>query len=243
LVRDMADEDRAVVCKEMPIDEARKLGAMALFGEKYGETVRVVDIDGCSVELCGGTHSKETGKIGAFAIVSESSIAAGVRRIEAVTGTAFIDVQAETIEKLRERITLQAAEAKSLQREIEALKAKALKADAEVLLKKGMDGFIAAERSDLTAEEMRTLGDFLCDKDPSVVALLYAVANGQIRFFAVCGDEAVKNGLSAGELIKRVCKETGGSGGGKPASAMGSGKDVSKLRDALEMAEAYAVPK
>ncbi|MCI8301295.1 MAG: alanine--tRNA ligase [Oscillospiraceae bacterium] len=242
----------AVEAKEMPIEEARKTGAIALFSEKYGDVVRVVNIgEGYSVEFCGGTHLDNSAKAGLFHIESEFSVAAGVRRIEAVTGRraleqmnraqemlfqAAAELKAKPAE-LREKAVQMNAELRELRQTIEKLKAREFTGQAEQFLMsakavKGLKVF-SMSRNGLSADDMRRMGDFLRDKEPGVVALLAGVNEGKITFQAICGKEAVARGVKAGEIIKAIAPICGGKGGGKPDSAMGGGSDLLKLDDAL----------
>ena len=242
----------AVEAKEMPIEEAKKTGAIALFSEKYGDVVRVVNIgEGYSVEFCGGTHLDNSAKAGLFHIESEFSVAAGVRRIEAVTGRraleqmnraqemlfqAAAELKAKPAE-LREKAVQMNAELRELRQTIEKLKAREFTGQAEQFLMsakavKGLKVF-SMSRNGLSADDMRRMGDFLRDKEPGVVALLAGVNEGKITFQAICGKEAVARGVKAGEIIKAIAPICGGKGGGKPDSAMGGGSDLLKLDDAL----------
>ncbi len=237
--------------REMPIKEAQELGAMALFSEKYGDVVRVVNMDGYSVELCGGTHLTNTAKVGSFHIISEGSVASGVRRIEAITGKRnvenLIDVQKHFFEAaallkvkpndLAQRISAQLGEIKEMKNVIEQFKEKEALGEARNFLAsaKSVGGLkvITANLGSVDVPALRKMGDFLRDKEPNVVAVLSAVNGEKISFLAVSGKEAVKAGVKAGDVIKQVTKICGGSGGGKPDSAMGGGKDAEKLEEAL----------
>ena len=244
----------AVVTKEMAIDEAKKAGATALFGEKYGEVVRVVSMGDYSVELCGGTHLDNTAKAGAFHIVSESSIASGVRRIEAVTGPETLEVLERSLQtlsalgsifksnpdELLSRVEQQTAELKEARRVIEQYKAKESAGGADSLLRsakeiRGLHVLSAKVEGDANA--LRQLGDVLRDKDGKVTAVLAAVNGDKITFQCVCGKEAVAQGVRAGDIIRQVTALCGGKGGGKPDSAMGGGSDLSKLDEALRLVE------
>ena len=246
----------------MPIEEAKKKGAIALFGEKYGDTVRVVDMgEGYSVEFCGGTHLDNTAKVGVFHIESEFSVASGVRRIEATTGEASLRVMNQNQEKLfeaatalktkpselREKAEQTIAELRELRQLVEKFKAKEAAGETERFL---MGGHSVGELKVLTAtvpnadaNKLRQMGDMLRDKQPNVVAVLSAVNDGKITFLAVCGKEAVTKGVKAGDLIKQVCCCCGGKGGGKPDSAMGGGSDVLKLDDALAQVDDFVAEK
>ena len=237
---------------EMPINEAKKLGAMALFGEKYGDVVRVVNAKGASVELCGGTHVDNTSKIGLFHINSESSVAAGVRRIEAVTGANvlsvienYINLVTETANALKsanindiaKRAVQVSAELKDTQKALE----KAEAAIANAKLSNILDGaeevnginVVAKELKGISADELRKMCDIIKADNPNTVALLASVNGEKLTFCAACGKDAVAKGAHAGNLVREIAKLTGGNGGGKPDSAMAGGKDISKLSDAL----------
>ena len=254
-------EGYSVDVREMGIQEAKDMGAMALFSEKYGDTVRVVNMGGYSIELCGGTHLDNTAKVGPFRVVSEGSVASGVRRIEAITGKACMEEMSHNRELLAEmcanlktkpaelisKIHAQVEEIKSLKRSIETYKAKEASGEAERFLfgahKVGELKVLTAVIPEADANKMRQMGDMLRDKDPKVAAVL-ATANGEkLTFLAVCGKDAIAAGIKAGDLVKQVCSRCGGSGGGKPDSAMGGGKDVLKLDDALATVDDYVAAK
>ncbi len=247
----------SIKTEELPIEEARNRGAVALFGEKYGDIVRVVDMgDGYSIEFCGGTHLRSTAQIGSVRILSESSVAAGVRRIEAITGKAVLaqtDAYFETICKTAE--TLKANNPNDLLHRAETVM-KELR-DNRQLAEKLKDQMLAARSDSLLAQarpigslkvltarmdadtaELRKTGDLLREKDESIVAVLAGTNGEKISFFAVCGKQAVKAGVKAGDLMKEICRAAGGSGGGKPDSAMGGGKEPGKVDQALGTADA-----
>ncbi len=261
LVNDEILKGVPVVTEVLPIDEARKKGAVAMFGEKYGETVRVVEMEDFSMEFCGGTHVDNTAKIGTFWLLSESSIASGVRRIEAITGRAALDFAEERFKMLTDaarlfkispaelvsRIEASFTEMKSMRQEIEKFKSEASLGEARqfLLSAKTIGGLkiVAASQDGLDANALRQRGDFLRDKEPSVVGVLAGVNDGKITIVAVCGPEAVRKGIKAGELVKRVCGICGGRGGGKPESAMGGGSDLLKLDDALAAVDDFIIEK
>ena len=240
-----------VVTEVLPIDEARKKGAVAMFGEKYGEMVRVVEMGDFSMEFCGGTHLDNTAKAGLFHIRSESSVASGVRRIEATTGKLSLEMMGRANEMLQraaqffktspadllDRIEQQANETKELRRMLDKMKAEASVGEARQFLasakKIGGVDVVTAQRDGLDATALRQMGDFLRDKNPTVVAVLSSVKDGKVTFLAVCGKDAVAKGMKAGDLVRSVCTICGGKGGGKPDSAMGGGTDVLKVDDAL----------
>ena len=246
----------------MPIEEAKKRGAIALFGEKYGDTVRVVDMgEGYSVEFCGGTHLDNTAKVGVFHIESEFSVASGVRRIEATTGAQSLKIMNQNQQKLfeaaavlkakpsdlREKAEQTISELRELRHMVEGFKAKeAINQAGNFLMgAKDVGGLkvLTATLNDADADRLRKMGDFLRDKDSSVVAVLSSVKDGKITFLSVCGKDAVAKGIKAGDLVKQVCCCCGGKGGGKPDSAMGGGTEVLKLDDALAKVDNFVAEK
>lgn len=237
-----------VTMTEMPIDEARKLGAMALFGEKYGDIVRIVNVEGTSIEFCGGTHVDNTSKLGLFKIISENSVAAGVRRIEAVTGTgvlALIDdykntlteaahaIKAPNASELTARCTAAAGELKALEKEVSELKGKLASTQLDSLFENavtvGSVRVIAAEIPGAKADILRTMGDSIKDKASDAVAVI--AGDGSI--VCVCGKDAAAAGAHAGNIVKKVSALTGGKGGGRPDSAMAGVGDASKVKEAI----------
>ena len=258
IVQDSILEGYPVDTREMPIEEARKLGATALFSEKYGQTVRVVNMSGYSIEFCGGTHLDNTAKVGAFQLTSEGSVASGVRRIEAVTGKACMArmeaAQAELSEAsaklkvkpadLAAKIQASLDEVKELKRQIEQFQAKEASAEVERLLQSAKEiggvKVLAAKVACADAGKLRQLGDMLRDKAENIVGVLASVNGEKPSFLAICGKSAVAKGMKAGELVKLVCCTCGGSGGGKPDSAMGGGKDAAKVDEALAQVEDFA---
>ena len=246
---------------EMPVDEAKKMGAMALFGEKYGDIVRVVSMGEESIELCGGTHLSNTALCGPFHIISEGSVASGVRRVEAVTGKAFmqrVDATNRTIHEAAAVLKTNPAEVitrlegtliemKEMRQNIDKLKDKVLSGDVERFLfaaKKicGMN-VITTTRPDLEVADVRKMGDFLRDKDPKVVAVIATFKDSKVSLAAFCGKEAVAAGVKAGDIIKTIAPVVGGKGGGKPDSAMGGGSEVLKIDDALAMVDDFVASK
>ena len=237
---------------EMGIEEAKAKGAMALFSEKYGNVVRVVEIGDFSMELCGGTHVKNTGELGLFKIVSESSVAAGVRRIEAVTGIGYLNAtraleatlfQAAGVLKLQsaselvKRCETLAAEVKEKDREINLLNSKLAGSKIDELLKSAHEEggvlVVTGDLSGVNAEMLRSMGDQLRDKAPAICALLCGGDAEKKNFLCVAGPAAVKAGVHAGKIIKAVCQKTGGNGGGRPDSAMGGVGDPLLVEDAM----------
>ncbi|WP_308856351.1 alanine--tRNA ligase [uncultured Oscillibacter sp.] len=261
LVNDAVLEGYTVVTEVLPIEEAKKKGAIAMFGEKYGETVRVVEMGDSSMEFCGGTHVENTAKIGPFRIRSEGSVASGVRRIEATVGRVSLDVMNRNQEllfhaaqmlkttpgELVGKVEQQVAELKATRLALEKFKAEASLGEARQFLMSAKDvcglKVLTAHRDGMDANSLRQMGDFLRDKEPTVVAVLSSVNDGKITFLAVCGKDAVSKGIKAGELVKNVCAICGGKGGGKPDSAMGGGSDLLKLDDALASVDDFVAEK
>lgn len=256
LVNDAIFASYDVHTDEMSIDEARNRGAMALFGEKYGEVVRVVDMGGYSIELCGGAHLKNTAQVGSFKILSENGVAAGVRRIEAVTGKeALKHYQAQedeikeicrlvksTPDKLLARLEQLLAEQKETAKELEKLKAKMAGGAADEMLNSTVEiggvAVLAAEVKDMDGNALRTMGDQLKQKLGSGVVVLASGKDGKVNLMAMATDDVVKKGVHAGNIIKAAAAVCGGGGGGRPNMAQAGGKDASKIADALEKAKA-----
>ena len=250
-----------ITTEEMSIDDAKKSGATALFGEKYGSSVRVVSMGDVSKELCGGTHLNNTAKVGSFHILSEGSVASGVRRIEAVTGLRTLETLRDTIEKIEslsalyktapdtlvERARQQMDELREAKRAIEQFKAKESAGGAESMLAaaKSLGGLhiVTAKKKDLDANALRQMGDVLRDKDAAVVALIASVSGDKITLQCVCGKDAVAKGVRAGDIIKTIAPIVSGRGGGKPDSAMGGGTDLGKLDEALAAVEKFVSEK
>ena len=261
LVQESVLEGYGVDIREMPIDEAKTMGATALFSEKYGDTVRVVNMGGYSIELCGGTHLDNTAKVGSFRIVSEASVASGVRRIEAITGKAFVKDAAATRElvsnvaallkakpaDLEDKLNAQNEEIKQLKKELEQFKAKEAAGAVDQMLNSakavGAVKVLTVKLPGADAGKLRQMGDVLRDKDAAVVAVLATVNGEKVTFLAVCGKDAVKAGVKAGDVVKHVCTVCGGSGGGKPDSAMGGGKDAAKMDEALNSVAEFVASK
>ncbi len=243
-----------VETREMPIEEAKKLGAMALFGEKYGDVVRVVSAGDFSVELCGGTHADNTAKLGLFKIVSESSAAAGIRRITAVTGfgvlkhienderimqSAAAAMKLGNVAELDKRAATLAAEVKAKDRELAELRSEisALKAGSLMDSARQVGGvrLITAEVEVSNPGELRSMCDTARDNGADIVAVFAGVnkEKGTLNFACACGADAIKLGAHAGNIVRETAKIAGGSGGGKPDSAMAGAKDASKADEAL----------
>ena len=261
LVNDAILEGHPVVTEVLPIEEAKKKGAVAMFGEKYGDVVRVVEMGDFSMEFCGGTHLDNTAKAGPFRIKSEASIASGVRRIEATVGKLTLETvnrnqqvlfhAAQMMKtnpgELENKIDQQLNEMKEMRHALEKFKAEASLGEARQFLMsaKEVGGLkvVTSNKNGLDANALRQMGDFLRDKEPNVVAVLSSVNGEKITFLAVCGPEAVKKGIKAGDLVKNVCAICGGKGGGKPDSAMGGGSDLLKLDDALASVDDFVAAK
>ena len=243
-----------VETREMPIEEAKKLGAMALFGEKYGDVVRVVSAGDFSIELCGGTHADNTAKLGLFKIVSESSVAAGIRRITAVTGfgvlkhienderimqSAAAAMKLGNVAELDKRAATLAAEVKAKDRELAELRSEisALKAGSLMDSARQVGGvrLITAEVEVSNPGELRSMCDTARDNGADIVAVFAGVnkEKGTLNFACACGADAIKLGAHAGNIVRETAKIAGGSGGGKPDSAMAGAKDASKADEAL----------
>ena len=253
IVNDKIYESMNVTVKEMPIEEAKKLGAMALFGEKYGKVVRVVNIEGWSTEFCGGTHVKNTAQIGGFKIVSESSVAAGIRRIEAVTGrnllvranlqeamlhTVANTLKANNITSLPIRAEAVMAENKAMSKELEEVKAKIAASKVNSLFDNAEEvsgvKIASAYFTGTTGDTLRGMCDTIRDKAVKpAVAVLVGKAEDKITMAVTVSKQAQEKGLKAGALVKEIAAIAGGKGGGKPDFAMAGLKDETKIDEAL----------
>ena len=261
IVQNAILEGYGIDIREMSIEDAKKMGATALFSEKYGDTVRVVNMGGWSIELCGGTHLDNTAKVGPFRIESEASVASGVRRIETITGKACLEEMEVARQRvynacsilktkpseLAQKLESQVDEIKALKRAIESYKAKETAGEVDRVFfgahNVGGLKVLTATVPNADANKLRQMGDTLRDKASDVVAVLSTVNDDKITFLAVCGKDAIAKGIKAGELVKLVCTTCGGSGGGKPDSAMGGGKDVLKVDDALAQVDGFVASK
>ena len=242
-----------VVTEVLPIEEAKKKGAMALFGEKYGDTVRVVTA-GDSVEFCGGTHVTNTAQLGLFHIMSESSIASGVRRIEAVTGVGILEyiranefilsklceaVKAGNPGELTDKVTSAISELKNTERKLSEMNQQIAAQKAKEMLSKAREvkgvKVIAFATTGVDSNNLRNMCDTFKDLNPNIAAVVAGINREKmtVTFAAGCGKEAVKKGAHAGNIVREVAAITGGKGGGKPDSAMAGGKDVTKVDEAL----------
>ncbi len=237
---------------ETDIESAKKAGAMALFGEKYGKTVRMVKMGDYSTELCGGTHIDNTAKAGLFKIISESSVAAGVRRIEATTGLGVLELLAsrdtlisDTAKEMKlanasdlaKRAGQLQSELKGAKSEIESLEGKIAAYEFGETEKSAIDvngiSVISSRLDGVSVDSARALCDKVRDKNPASVTLLALTSNDRLNFVCVCGAEAVKRGANAGKIVKEIASICGGGGGGRPDSATAGAKDLSKIDDAL----------
>lgn len=240
-----------VTMEEMPIEEARKLGAMALFGEKYGDTVRVVTANK-SIEFCGGTHISNTSRIGLFKVVSESSVAAGVRRIEAVTGLGVIGLVNEfkdvivksakaiklaNVNELPEKCASLLAESKEKDKKLESLNQQMANARIAAIFDNAeeVNGVkaVAAKMDGAAPDMLRKLGDSVKDKQEAVIALFAGINGEKGTFYCVCTKDAVAKGANAGKIVQKISALTGGKGGGKPDGAMAGMGDASKADEAI----------
>ena len=254
VVNEMVLSSLDVDINEMPIEDAKQMGAMALFGEKYGDTVRVVNVSGRSIEFCGGTHVTNTSKIGLFKIISESSVAAGVRRIEAVTGTGVLDyieqmngTLGETASNLKvngvgevaQKSAAVMAELKAKDKEIEELNNKLAQMRVESLISTAKDicglKFICTKFEGISPASLRIMGDHIKFTAQDAVALLASVNEDKVSVLVVCGINALKEGAHAGKIVKEISAMAGGSGGGRPDSAMG-GANPEMIDEALASA-------
>ena len=251
VMADMILEGADIETKIMPFDEAKNLGATALFGEKYGDTVRVVKMGDFSMEFCGGTHLDNTAKVGMFVITSEGSVASGVRRIEAITGreviakyiamSGMINKVADRLKarplEIMDKVESNLSEIHELRQNIDKLKDQLMSGQAERMLygAKDIKGLkvITITNGPVNAADIRKMGDQLRDRYPNIVAVLAATAENKATMLAVCGKNAVARGVKAGDLIKSITKICEGTGGGKPDSAMGGCKNLLKLDDAM----------
>lgn len=255
LVNQFIMQVQPVTVREMPIEEAKKMGAMMLFGEKYGDVVRVVKAGDFSTELCGGTHVSNSGELGLFKIVSESSVAAGVRRITAFTGVnllnylnhneALVKFIASTLRtsdnEINDRVSAMVGEMKEKDKEIHQLNAELTKLKSAQMFSKyvDVDGFelYTAKIDSTTPDALRSMGDDIKAKGDNVVAVIAGVNGEKANIVAVCGKNAIAKGVKAGDLVREIAKLAGGGGGGRPDSAMAGAKDVSKLDSAMAAVE------
>ena len=244
-----------ITVRELPIDEAKKLGAEAQFGEKYGDVVRVVAMGDYSVEFCGGTHLTNTANAGLFKLISESGVAAGTRRIEAVTGEGVLKyiaqkdeliaktataLKANNVNEIDKKAEQTVSELKDSKKKIEAMNAKMASGKLDDVLKNAVNingiNIVTGQVDGLSGNDLRTLGDNIKEKIGTGIAVLASNTDGKIAFLATATKDAVKQGVHAGMVIKNITQIAGGSGGGKPDMAQGGGKDAAKIADALQAA-------
>lgn len=242
-----------VMKKEMPIAEAKKLGAMALFGEKYGDVVRVIKVGDFSVEFCGGTHVDNISKLGLFKIISESSVAAGVRRVEATTGLGVLGLLRDaqgiisdtcTALKISNTAELPAKveqlfdENRQRERTVESLRGEIAGYQMGSIFDRfeesGGIKVLACDMGHATPEELRAMGDRARDKESCSVVVLAGENEGRVSVLVSCGPQAVEKGMNAGKIVREVVAKTGGKGGGRPDTAMGGAADISKVKEALD---------
>ena len=245
-----------VTIQNLPIEEAKKMGAMALFGEKYGKVVRVVDAGGWSVEFCGGTHVKNTAQIGCFKILSEASVAAGIRRIEATTGYGVLNLlddrtaelantavalKANNMKDVAARAQAVTAELKEANKQLEIAKAKLASSQIDGLFQNAVevDGvrIVTVYLNGTTPDTLRSMMDKLRDKEPNAVGALIGTDGSKTTLAVSVGKNALARGLKAGALVKQIAAIAGGNGGGKPDFAMAGIRDTSKIDDALNAVE------
>ena len=245
-----------VTIQNLPIEEAKKMGAMALFGEKYGKVVRVVDAGGWSVEFCGGTHVKNTAQIGCFKILSEASVAAGIRRIEATTGYGVLNLlddrtaelantavalKANNMKDVAARAQAVTAELKEANKQLEIAKAKLASSQIDGLFQNAIevDGvrIVTVYLNGTTPDTLRSMMDKLRDKEPNAVGALIGTDGSKTTLAVGVGKNALARGLKAGALVKQIAAIAGGNGGGKPDFAMAGIRDTSKIDDALNAVE------
>ena len=258
-VNAMILEDLPVHIGEMSMAEAKAIGAVALFGEKYGDVVRVVQMGDYSAELCGGIHLGNTAQIGAFRIISEFSIASGVRRVEALVGKATLGhfhAMQDTLDgavaalkttpaELITRIVQMQDEMKAMRKDLQALSQGQIKEEAEVLFGQAQEVSgvrLITARLSADSDYLRGMGEALRDKNDTI-AVLCGESDGKISFLCVCSKGVIAKGVKAGDMIRHVCTICGGGGGGKPDLAMGGGKDATKIEEALESVAGFIAEK
>ena len=255
IVNEKVDEYLPIKMEEMPIEEAKKLGAMAIFGEKYGDIVRVVSMGDYSIEFCGGTHIDNTGKVGGFKIISEGGIAAGVRRIEAITGSkvisylenkeATISTVAAALKSSESDLTRKAAQVmadiKSLESTIKSIKSDRISSSVDDIIASAKDingvKLIAMKFDDADIEQLRNISDAVKAKADSIIMVLAAVNGGKVTFIVSVSEDLIGKGWHAGKLIKDIAAAAGGGGGGKANMAQAGAKDPSKVDAAFAKAE------
>lgn len=257
IVNEKIDEFLPITCKEMNIEEAKKLGATAIFGEKYGNIVRVVKMGDFSLEFCGGTHLTNTGMVGAFKIVSESGIASGIRRIEAVVGTGVwqkLELREDSLYEIGEALKVKESDIlhkidqlisqnKEYEKEIKKIKSSNLSASMNEIISSAKTvgdnkiKFITHKFNDVEVEGLRNLCDDIKSKSESCVILLSTVNEGKAAFILSITDDLVETGLNAGKILKEGAKIAKGGGGGKPSLAQAGAKDLSKIDEVFAKIE------
>ena len=257
IVNEKVDEYLPIKMEEMPIDEAKKLGAMAIFGEKYGDIVRVVSMGDYSVEFCGGTHIDNTGKVGGFKIISEGGIASGVRRIEAITGSnvisylagkeSMISIIAHTLKSSESDLTRKAAQVmsdiKDLENTIKSFKSDEITGALDDIIasakKVGEVDLITREFKNTDTDQLRSICDAVKEKKDNAVMVFAAVNDGKVTFITAVTEDLVGKGYNAGKIIKEAARAAGGGGGGKANMAQAGAKDPSKIGEAFAAAEQF----
>lgn len=255
MVNEFILDSNPVFVDNMPIDEAKKIGAMALFGEKYGDIVRVVKMGDVSTELCGGTHLNNTSEVGLFKIISETGVAAGIRRIEALTGKAVYDyilakdlILSELEGKLKtkednllNRVNTLIEENKALEKEVHSMKSEISMKDSDSVLdsKINVNGvnLIINKYENMNLDMLREVADKLRDRVENSVVVLANISDRKINFVATASKEAIEKGAHAGNIIREVSKIAGGKGGGRPNMAQAGGNDISKVDEALDFSK------
>jgi alanyl-tRNA synthetase len=255
IVNDSVFRSLSVDVEEMKIEDAKKKGATALFGEKYSDNVRVVTVGDFSIELCGGTHLANTSQVGMFKIVSEAGVASGVRRIEAITGRYVYDYMLENDKKINnvatllktkksdieKRIQVLNDDLRNLGKELDAIKREQASGELDSLLdnikKIGKFNLVSGKFQGMDMNTLREMGDKLKDKVEDSVVVLSCYDDSKVNFIVMASENAVKNGAHSGNLIREVAKVAGGGGGGRPNMAQAGGKDPNKVDDALLKAE------
>ncbi len=255
IVNEKVDEYLPIRMEEMPIEEAKKLGAMAIFGEKYGDIVRVVSMGDYSIEFCGGTHIDNTGKVGGFKIISESGIAAGVRRIEAITGSKVIsylegkettiNTVAATLKSSESDLARKAVqvmtEIKSLESTIKSIKSDEISGSVGDIIASAKEiggvKLICRKFENSDIDQLRSISDAVKEKTDSVILVLASVNGGKVTFIVSVSEDLIGRGYHAGKLIKEIAAAAGGGGGGKANMAQAGAKDPSKVEAALAKAE------
>ena len=255
IVNEKVDEYLPISMVEMPIEEAKKLGAMAIFGEKYGDIVRVVSMGDYSVEFCGGTHIDNTGKVGGFKIISEAGIAAGVRRIEAITGSKVIsylegkettiNTVASALKSSESDLTRKAAQVmadiKTLESTIKSIKSDEISSSVDDIIASAKEiggvKLICKKFENTDIDQLRNISDAVRGKADNVILVLAAVNGGKVTFIVSVSEDLIGKGYHAGKLIKDIAAAAGGGGGGKANMAQAGAKDPSKVEAALAKAE------